>query len=133
MINGSYSLGSNKINLENEINSFKNLNFEQVFKKTGIRYVYRAKKDETTLTLAIDSSKKLLKNIDEEIESLIFISQSPVSTIPAAGCLLHEKLNLKKECFVLDIIQGCSAFPYALTVATNLINNGQFKNHTIKD
>ena len=128
MINGSYSLGSNKINLENEINSFKNLNFEQVFKKTGIRYIYRAKKDETTLTLAIDSSKKLLKNIDEEIESLIFISQSPVSTIPAAGCLLHEKLNLKKECFVLDIIQGCSGFPYALTVATNLINNDQFKN-----
>ena len=128
MINGSYSLGSNKINLEKEINSLKNLSFEQVFKKTGIRYVYRAKKDETTLTLAIDSSKKLLKNIYEEIESLIFISQSPVSTIPAAGCLLHEKLNLKKECFVLDIIQGCSAFPYALTVAANLINNGQFKN-----
>ena len=82
MINGSYSFGANKINLENEINSFKNLNFEKVFKKTGIRYVYRAKKDETTLTLAIDSSKKLLKNIDEEIESLIFISQSPVSTVP---------------------------------------------------
>ena len=63
MINGSYSFGANKINLENEITSFKGLNFKELFKKTGIRYVYRAKKDETTLTLAIDSSKKLLNPI----------------------------------------------------------------------
>ena len=64
MINGSYSFGANKINLENEITSFKGLNFKQLFKKTGIRYIYRTKKDETTLTLAIDASKHLLKNID---------------------------------------------------------------------
>ena len=128
MINGSYSFGSSKINLENEINSFKDSNFKKLFIKTGIKYIYRTKKNETTLTLAIDASKKLLNNIDEEIESLIFVSQSPVSTIPAAGCLLHKELNLKKECFVLDLIQGCSAFPYALTTAINLINNSLFKN-----
>lgn len=128
MINGSYSFGANKINLENEITSFKGLNFKELFKKTGIRYIYRAKRDETTLTLAVDASKQLLKNVDEKVESLIFVSQSPVSTIPAAGCLLHKELNLNKECFVLDLIQGCSAFPYALTIAINLINNGLFKN-----
>ena len=31
MINGSYSFGANKINLENEITSFKDLNFKQLF------------------------------------------------------------------------------------------------------
>lgn len=128
MINGSYSFGGNKINLENEIDSLENSNFKQLFKKTGIKYIYRTKKNETTLTLAVDASKELLKNIEEEVDSLIFVSQSPVSTIPAAGCLLHKELNLKKECFVLDLVQGCSAFPYALTTATNLINNGLFKN-----
>jgi len=128
MISGTYSFGSKKINLEEEINSLGALRFEDLFKKTGIRYVYRTKEDETSLTLAIDASKKLLKNINEKIESLIFVSQSPVSTIPASGCLLHKELNLKNECFVLDVIQGCSGFPYALTIAINLINNKQFKN-----
>ena len=128
MISGSYSFGANKINLENEIPSFKGPNFKKLFEKTGIKYIYRTKKEETTLTLAVDASKKLLKNVDEKVESLIFVSQSPVSTIPAAGCLLHKELNLNKECFVLDLIQGCSGFPYALTTAVNLINNGLFKN-----
>ena len=128
MINGLYSFGANKINLENKVSSFKNLNFKQLFEKTGIRYIYRASKDETSLTLAIDSSKQLLKNIDEKVESLIFVTQSPVSTIPSSGSLLHKELNLKKECFVLDIVQGCSAFPYALTTAINSMNNGLFKN-----
>ena len=44
MINGSYSFGSSKINLENEINSFKDSNFKKLFKKTGIKYIYRTKK-----------------------------------------------------------------------------------------
>ena len=128
MIKGSYSLGSSKINLESEINLYTDLDFQDLFKKTGIRHVYRTKENETSLTLAIDASKKLLKNIDEKIESLIFVTQSPISTIPASGCLLHKEINLKNECFVLDIVQGCSGFPYALTVAINLINNKQFKN-----
>lgn len=128
MIKGSYSLGSNKINLEDEINSFKDLNFKELFKKTGIRYIYRASENETSLTLAVDAAKKLLKNIHEQVESLIFVSQSPVSTIPSSGSLLHKELNLKNECFVLDVIQGCSGFPYALSVGINLIDNKQFKN-----
>ena len=128
MISGSYYFGSEKINLEKEINFSKITDFDTLFKKTGIKYIYRSKKTENSLTLAVEASKKLLKKIDEEIDSLIFISQSHVSTIPSSGCLLHKELNLKNECFVLDIVQGCSAFPYALNIAINLINNKQFKN-----
>ena len=32
MINGSYSFGANKINLENETTSFKGLNFKELVK-----------------------------------------------------------------------------------------------------
>ena len=80
MINGSYSFGANKINLENEITSFKGLNFKELFKKTGIRYIYRAKRDETTLTLAVDASKQLLKNVDEKVESF------PITSIDNPCC-----------------------------------------------
>ena len=41
---------------------------------------------------------------------------------------MHKELNLSEKCFVLDVNQGCSAFPYALTIAINLIKNDQFKN-----
>ena len=128
MINGSYSFGSNKIDLKKETSSFTNFSFDALFKKTGIKYIYRTNENENTLTLAVDASKKVLKNIDEKVESLIFITQSPVSSIPPSGSLLHKELNLSEKCFVLDVNQGCSAFPYALTIAINLIKNDQFKN-----
>ena len=129
MINGTYFFGSNKINLENETKSFKNFNFEELFKKTGIRFIYRANENETSLSLAVNAVKKLQENINsKEIDSLIFVSQSPVSTIPSAGSLLHKQLGLKNECFVLDVVQGCSGFPYALSIAVNFLKNKQFKN-----
>ena len=42
MIEGFYKLGSKKINLKEEFLKNKNLNFEQVFKKTGIKFIYRS-------------------------------------------------------------------------------------------
>ena len=125
MIKGSYHFASNKIDLANNVNL---KNFEELFKKTGIRYIYRSSENETSLTLGENAAKKLLANINEKVESLIFVTQSPISTIPSSGCLLHKKLNLQNDCFVLDVIQGCSGFPYALSVAINFLKNNQFKN-----
>ena len=62
------------------------------------------------------------------MESLIFLTQSPISTIPSSGSILHKDLKLSENCYVLDIIQGCSSFPYALNLATNLIKNKEFNN-----
>jgi len=125
MIKGSYQFASKKVDLANNANL---KNYEELFKKTGIKYIYRSTENETSLTLGESASKKLLANINEKVESLIFVTQSPVSTIPSSGCLLHKKLNLQNDCFVLDVIQGCSGFPYALSVAVNLLKNKQFKN-----
>ena len=125
MIKGSYHFASNKIDLANNVNL---KNFEELFKKTGIRYIYRSSEKETSLTLGENAAKKLLANVNEKVESLIFVTQSPISTIPSSGCLLHKKLNLQNDCFVLDVIQGCSGFPYALSVAINFLRNNQFKN-----
>ena len=71
--------------------------------------------------------KKNLQLINEKIESLIFLTQSPISTIPSSGSLLHKDLNLSKNCYVLDIIQGCSSFPYAFNLAINLIQKMNLK------
>ena len=128
MIEGAYSFGSIKVDLSKELEITGKIKFQDIYKKTGIKTIYRAGDEENTLTLAVDASKKVLKNIDDEIDSLIFVTQSPISSIPSSGSILHKKLNLKKECYVLDITQGCSGFPYALITAINLIKNKEFKN-----
>ena len=131
MINGVYKLGSNKIDIKKNYSNSKNIKFNKIFEKTGIRFIYRSTKKENSHTLAHDVGKKNLKNIKEDIESLIFLTQSPVSTIPSSGSLLHKDLKLAENCYVLDIIQGCSSFPYAFNLAINLIKNKEFNNSLI--
>ena len=127
MIKGNYCFGKNKVNLSKEIKS-QGLDFKNIYNKTGIKYIYKTSKEETTLTLSIKAAKKTLVNIKEKVCSLIFVTQSPHSLIPSSGSILHRELGLDKECFVLDIIQGCSGFPYALSIASNLIKTKQLKN-----
>ena len=128
MIDGSHIFGSKKIDIRKR---FKHLGKEKVndlIKKTGISFIFEADKKEDSLTLATKVTKKIQNKINEDIECLIFISQSHVSTIPPSGPLLHSKVGLKKECAVFDLVQGCSSFPYALTMAINMINSKTFKN-----
>jgi len=131
MIIGDISLGSKKIDFLKRKNFKNQKKFKRILNKTGIRTVYDSNSIENSFTLAKKVGKKVLKKIDQNVESLFFVSQSHISRIPSSGSLLHESLNLNKNCFVMDIVQGCSGFPYALIVAVNLINSGSVKNALI--
>ena len=48
MIKGSYQFASKKVDLANNANL---KNYEELFKKTGIKYIYRSTENETSLTL----------------------------------------------------------------------------------
>ena len=54
-----------------------------------------------------------------------------MSNIPSSSSLLQKELNINKECFSMDIVQGCSGFTYALITAVNLINGGSINNSLI--
>ena len=125
MIKGSFCFGKTKVNILREIKS-SNLDYKKLYSKTGIKYIYRSSDRENTLTLGVKAAKNFIKN--KEITGLIFVSQSPHSLIPSSGSIIHRELNLNNNCFVLDIVQGCSGFPYALSIASNLINSNQLKN-----
>lgn len=60
----------------------------------------------------------------EQIDALIFASQTPDYRIPATASVLHGKLGLSEECATFDINQSCSAYPYTLSVAHSLIVAG---------
>ena len=128
MIKGSHIFGSKKINIKQRFKYLGKKKLNDLIDKTGINFIYEAGKKEDSLTLAIKATKKILKKTNEDVECVIFISQSHVSTIPPSGPLLHSKVGLKKECAVIDLVQGCSSFPYALTMAVNMINSKTFKN-----
>ena len=57
-----------------------------------------------------------------EIDVLIFISQTPDYRMPATAFLLQERLGLSKTTMAFDLSLGCSAFLYGLSVGFSLLH-----------
>ena len=99
---------------------------DRLLAKTGIVQRHIATSTESPLSLAEEACKRLFEVVaPEDVDSLIYVTQSPDSTIPTTACLLHERLQLPKECLAFDLNQGCSGFVYGLSMASALLRTGQ--------
>jgi 3-oxoacyl-[acyl-carrier-protein] synthase-3 len=69
----------------------------------------------------------------EEIDLLIFISQTPDYRMPATSVLLQERLKLPSSTITFDVNLGCSAFLYGLTIAYSMLTAGNIRKALILD
>jgi 3-oxoacyl-[acyl-carrier-protein] synthase-3 len=100
---------------------------EEIFKKTGIDTRHIAKDDECASDLGVQAACKLFASgacQPNDIDFLLFCTQSPDYFLPATACIMHEKLGLRKSCGAFDYNQGCSGFVYGLALAKGLIETG---------
>ena len=98
-------------------------------KKIGIKQRHIAGPDETSLDLATNAAKKILKKEDKDlIDFVLFCTQSPDYLLPTSACLLQSRLGLKTNIGALDFNLGCSGYVYGLALAKGLINSGVCKN-----
>jgi 3-oxoacyl-[acyl-carrier-protein] synthase-3 len=92
-------------------------------KMTGVTSRHIAQAGQTASDLSCVAAKKVLDSnrvSREEIDALIFVSQTPDYVLPSTACVLHHRLGLKKTCLAFDINLGCSGFVYGLFVAASL-------------
>lgn len=102
---------------------------EKIFNKIGVKQRHIADKHETVLELAVKASEKLLKKIDKnEIDFILFCTQSPDYHLPTTACILQDRLGLRKNIGALDFNLGCSGFVYGLSIAKGLIATGVAQN-----
>lgn len=97
---------------------------------TGINSHRVAPSNITTCDLCYESAKKLIAKLQwnkDDIEVLIFVSQTPDYVLPPTSCILQEKLELSQNCYTLDVSLGCSGWVYGLSVITSLMQNGTIK------
>jgi 3-oxoacyl-[acyl-carrier-protein] synthase III len=103
---------------------------ELLVKTTGIEKRRIVKNNICTSDMCLESAQKLLKecNVDKnEIQILIFVSQSPDYILPATSIILQDRLGLSKNTMAFDIQLGCSGYLYGLSVISSLMSNGMFK------
>ena len=102
-------------------------NADEIFRRTGIRQRHIAAPEETSGDMGVRAVENLLAESGinrEQIDVLIFCSQSADYYIPATACILQRRLQLSKSCAAFDVSLGCSAFTYGLWMARSLILGG---------
>ncbi|OUX38070.1 MAG: hypothetical protein CBE26_02015 [Kiritimatiellaceae bacterium TMED266] len=85
----------------------------------------------TALDLCARAAEKVLAALkpgEDQIDGLIFVTQSPDHFQPCNAAILHGKLGLDPSCAAFDINLGCSGFVYGLSVAASMLNSSDAGN-----
>ncbi|WP_145140947.1 MULTISPECIES: 3-oxoacyl-ACP synthase III family protein [Paenibacillus] len=99
--------------------------------KVGIYSRHIAREDELASDLACEAAKKLFDSKvckPEDIDFLLYCTQSPDHYLPTTACLIQHRIGLRTSCGALDINLGCSGYVYSLSLAKGLIETGTVKN-----
>ena len=101
---------------------------EKFCASTGIyqRYVGYRKKIIAS-DLCVDAANNLFNKFGinrDEIDGLVFMSQSFDYESPATANIIQMRLGLNNCGAVYDVTYGCAAFPFALQIAGSFINGG---------
>jgi len=94
---------------------------------TGISSYRKATDEQCASDFCFAAASKLLDQnpkLRSEIDSLIFVTQTPDYRLPATACILQERLQLSTHCAAFDINLGCSGYVYGLWMASGLIAAG---------
>lgn len=103
---------------------------DMFIKTTGVVQRHVARFGLTTADLCEVATNKLLVKLGwnkEDIDVLVFVSQSRDYLIPATACILQNKLELSTGCLAFDVNMGCSGYTYGLSIISALLEGGNLK------
>ena len=115
---------------------FSKEEIKEVVDKIGVKERRFADENTCASDLCYAAAEELISGMNinrEEIDLLIFISQTPDYRMPATSVLLQERLKLSTSTITFDISLGCSAFMYGLSVAYSMIIAGGVRKALILD
>ena len=123
-------LPTNILDMTSLVDLFDEKSIKTVMNATGVNRVYVANEDQTASDMCFEAAKVLIEKEEinkEEIDGLVFISQTADYRAPATSIILQDRLGLSKETVCFDINYGCSGYIYGIFQAANLIGSGACK------
>lgn len=111
---------------EDLVNEFEDWSIDKIYDKTGIKERHIADDNECASDLGVVAAKRLFNEglcKPEEIDFLLFCTQSPDYFLPTTACLIQDRLGLPKSCGAFDFNLGCSGFVYGLSLAKGFIES----------
>jgi 3-oxoacyl-[acyl-carrier-protein] synthase III len=120
-----------KLNVENkDYSGFTSGESEKIIAAIGVERHRMADQNTCASDLCFQAAERLIHELSwkkEEIDCLIFVSQTPDYILPATACLLQTRLGLRMEIAAFDISLGCSGWIYGLQVISSLLSHGYLR------
>lgn len=91
------------------------------------RYLVDSTDEETSITMAVAASKKVMERANltgEDIDMIIFATQTPEQTIPMSSIYVHQAINGKNRTLLYDINATCAGMSVGVEqAARNMLTN----------
>ena len=109
---------------------------KEVVEKVGIYERRFADEQTCSSDLCFAAAQKLILDNQinrDEIDLLVFVSQTQDYRMPATSITLQHRLGLGKHCVSFDLNLGCSAFIYGMSVVYSMMQSGNIRKALILD
>jgi 3-oxoacyl-[acyl-carrier-protein] synthase-3 len=107
-----------------ELDSLSDKAKNEIIQQVGIRYRYVAPDSITASDLCESAAAKLLSELNwnaEDVELLVFVSQTPDHLVPGSATQLQVRLGLPQSSMVIDVNQGCAGYVYGMSIVSGLM------------
>ncbi|MCV9926876.1 ketoacyl-ACP synthase III [Flavobacterium sp. LS1R49] len=97
---------------------------------TGVEERRIATKEICTSDLCCEAAEKLIKDLNwqkEEIEILVFVSQTADYILPVSAAILQDRLGLSTNCIAFDVPLGCSGYVYGMSIVASMMKTTGIK------
>jgi 3-oxoacyl-[acyl-carrier-protein] synthase-3 len=110
--------------LNRDMTLMTNDEIEKLIDATGVEE--RRIVDVTTCTsdLCFHATEKLISELNwnkDDIEILVFVSQTSDYIIPVTSTILQDRLGLSKSCIAFDVPLGCSGYVYGISIIASMM------------
>lgn len=98
---------------------------QKLIKTTGIEHRRVATPEQCTSDLCFAAADQLLKTLAwqrDEIDVIVFVSQTADYYLPATSFLLQNRLGLGRHVVAFDVSLGCSGFTQGLSIVAGLLS-----------
>ena len=127
----AYALPQKVMSNEELVQDFPEWSVAKIADKVGVTERRVASDNETATDLAVLAAENLFAKGTvnrENIDFVLFCTQSPDYKLPSSACIIQDRLGLSTQCGAFDFNLGCSGYEYGLAVAKGLVMAGVASN-----
>lgn len=116
--------------LNSDLSFFSTDELEKLIATLGIKKRRVSLPHQCATDLCIAAAEKLIDKLNwnkDDIDVLVFVSQTPDYQLPGSSLHIQHRLGLSKSCLAIDINQGCAGYVYGLSVISSLMSAAKIK------